>query len=722
MTVSILHDKKLCPGTLTDTVHRLISMISNKNVTVKQGPKACVDKNHTVYLPPLPSDATERDFIRYFHLGTHEQAHIYGESDFDRASKDPVLFKLQNALEDIRCEELQEKEFPGLKQYRIRFYADALEDFANEEFINADRSDIKGFIRTIGKFIILVIRMKQLNAMHLKISPSDSLIKAYQDHIADLEDRLIKMSTKDEMFTLADIIYERLKNIIREEMQNKQQNKQQSKQEDKNDSQEQDSQDEEDTQTGDSSEEGSGDPEESTGNPSNDDSDAEPSEEGEDSSEKESEGSGESDSGDPSGDDSAADGDSSPDSSENEECGGDNPLTGDSDNEEDSGDSNDAPDSGSDTDNEDTTDDSNDNVHEGSDDSDDDDGNASDSSTDSDVSEDDESQSDDADGSGQSDSDTLVIDISKILDDLKNDDAPIDITTEIINAINADSNISKLPYMVNPNVKDVIEYGRETDDIKGAMIKDAGLNMLGPKGSQLTKIFVSQTKPTTRYNQLKGQFDIRAFATDIHDTRDDLYTNQTGARIDKAAITFLMDNSRSMLDMTPYTYALLSGILHHLSKACIPTEAIGYTIGDNKSSLWREAPAFLTIIKEFKEAYNGKVMRRCIPPNYMGLTNDLDGMKFAVPRLWARPEKKKIIIVLCDGKPYIGDPILTVKMQQAYKEYIEICRKAGIIIFGIGLGVNLSEYFGTDFVTVTGENVGEVLMIKLAEILNRRRV
>jgi hypothetical protein len=61
------------------------------------------------------------------------------------------------------------------------------------------------------------------------------------------------------------------------------------------------------------------------------------------------------------------------------------------------------------------------------------------------------------------------------------------------------------------------------------------------------------------------------------------------------------------------------------------------------------------------------------------------------------------------------------KLQRAYKEYIDICRKAGIKIFGIGIGdINLEEYFGTDWVAVGAQNVGETLLKKLTEILNRR--
>jgi cobalamin biosynthesis protein CobT len=244
--------------------------------------------------------------------------------------------------------------------------------------------------------------------------------------------------------------------------------------------------------------------------------------------------------------------------------------------------------------------------------------------------------------------------------------------------------------------------------------------MLGPKASQLTKLFVQQTKPRTLHNRTNGSLDVIALANDIHDTRDDIYSNNQGAKLDKAAVTFLVDNSGSMSKQIGDMYAILSGILMHLSRACIPTEAIGYTVaGGCRSEKWRDVPAYISIIKEFKEPYGGKVMRRCTQPYLMDETNDLDGMRFAVPRLWARPEKKKIIMVLCDGKPSMGN--LTSVLSKAYKEYIEICRKAGIIVFGIGIGADLKEFFGDDFVSVDTYDVGDVLLTKLTQILNRKQ-
>jgi cobalamin biosynthesis protein CobT len=310
--------------------------------------------------------------------------------------------------------------------------------------------------------------------------------------------------------------------------------------------------------------------------------------------------------------------------------------------------------------------------------------------------------------------------VQKLIDDLNASDESFDIMTVVNKAIN-NTSINDLPYMVDPSVKDVIIYGREVTDMEGTMIRDIGLKMLGSKGAQLTKLFISQTKPRIMYNRTTGSLDVLSFATDMHDNREDVFKNLTGAKLDKAAVSFMVDNSSSTRNIIGDMYAILSGILQIMSRACIPTEAIGYTAEETESDQWRDIPAHLTIIKEFKESYSGKVLRRCAPPDFLGLTNDLDCMRFCVPRLWARPEKKKVLIVLCDGSPYFRSSVLTEKLQRSYKEYIDICRKAGIVIFGIGIGADLSEYFGDDFAMVDTTNVGEVLMTKLTKILNQGR-
>jgi len=727
--VSILSNPKLCPRTLTDHVQQLISLMSSKSIKVKVGPYACISANHTVSLPPMPADATEKDFVRYFHLGTHEQAHIYGESDFTRIAKNKILAKLENALEDIRCEQLQEVEYPGLISYRIRFYQDALVDFVNPELSAASYCDIINLIHALGKYIITKVRAIQLDAPTLVVTPSADLSKAYYTHVSDLELKIVNMKTSDEMYTLSSIIFDRFKDLLREEMEKRakeqQKNQQKQKQEAKNDNEESDSQEggEESGDESDQSESGKAgkgkrpekdddDGEDSDQEDSSDSTDPDTDSDADDGKDNE-DGSSEGEAGEDSGDDEATEEDDpsgSSDDTEDDDSGPEQQGDGDSDEDSHSKDEVDG-----DSDNDRTSD-----VVDPSD-SDSDDSDNRDSDADDSLPEDDEPTARQSDRGSKIDPKEIERIVEQLIEELCESEDALDVMTDIKEKVNS-VDTSSLPYMVDPSVVEYVHFGKEATEMEGALIRNEGLKMLGPKGAQLTQLFISQTKPRTLYNRTSGNLDVVAFANDHLDNRDDLFSDKLGAKLDKAAVTFMIDNSSSMRGTIAKVYSILSGTLSILSKACIPTEAVGYTVDSNHSDLWRDVPAHLTIIKDFRETYSGKVLRRCIAPTYMGNTNDLDCLRFCVPRLWARPEKKKVIIVLCDGEPTMSTPGLQDRLQQSYKEYIQICRKAGITVFGIGLEVQpdkLENYFGNDCVSVSSSNVGDAILSKLTKILNK---
>jgi hypothetical protein len=275
------------------------------------------------------------------------------------------------------------------------------------------------------------------------------------------------------------------------------------------------------------------------------------------------------------------------------------------------------------------------------------------------------------------------------------------------------------PYLVHPDVKDIIGYNEMTDVTSAECIRDRGLKMLGTAGARLTRVFVAESYPRHVHNQYHGRFDMRSFVADPADRRMDIYSRKTGARLDKAAVAFAVDNSESMSGCIGNIYCILSGILHYLGHASIPTEAVGFTAEDTRSSEYRDSPVHLSIIKSFGEPYSSEIMRRCSPPRYRNLTVELDCLRYMVPHLLARPETKKVLFVLCDGRPCLNSADLTFKLTKAYSEYIQLCKNAGLIVFGFGIGCNLQTFFGEDCVSVTTTNVGEQLLSKLTEVLNR---
>jgi hypothetical protein len=276
------------------------------------------------------------------------------------------------------------------------------------------------------------------------------------------------------------------------------------------------------------------------------------------------------------------------------------------------------------------------------------------------------------------------------------------------------------PYMVDPHVQDRILYNEKGDIAVAAEYRSQGLKILGARGSRMTKLFVSQSLPRYLTHQKSGRFDMRSFASDPLDRRNDLFKDKIGAKIDKAAVSLIIDNSGSMMGLKiVLAYQVLSALLKILSKANVPTEAIGFTGEATSNPDYRDSPVTLTIVKKFEESYGREVLQRCVPPSSREYTPDLDALRWEVPRLWARPEKKKILLLIGDGCSEIGNTTLEYKLKRSYRKFIERCKEAGIYVFGFGISTDLSPILGNDCIKVDTSDMGDRIVRKLTELLNR---
>jgi len=143
-------------------------------------------------------------------------------------------------------------------------------------------------------------------------------------------------------------------------------------------------------------------------------------------------------------------------------------------------------------------------------------------------------------------------------------------------------------------------------------------------------------------------------------------------------------------------------------------------MGCNGSDKYRDVPAILSIIKTFEEYYSEKVMMRCCEPAHMEQNSETDCLRWAVPRLLRRPEGKKILFILGDGDPSNGS--ISNKLAYSYREYLTLCKSLGIIVFGFGIGCDLEGYFGEDCLGCDVSDIGDKMLTKLTEILNRKKV
>jgi cobalamin biosynthesis protein CobT len=234
-------------------------------------------------------------------------------------------------------------------------------------------------------------------------------------------------------------------------------------------------------------------------------------------------------------------------------------------------------------------------------------------------------------------------------------------------------------------------------------------------------VFVSKSRESVDFNQHRGRFDMKAFVSDASDQRRDVFSSIRPGSLDKAAVSIAIDNSASMSGQRiTKAYQILGGLLYYLDKAGVPVEAAGFTAKDCYDSDHRDAPVVISVVKTFDEPFKGHPVLRCHPPAYCNLTIELDCLKFLAPRLYKRPEGKKVLFVLSDGEPCTGNSNLTRKLVVAYKEYIARLREVGIIVVGFGIDTDVTEYFGTDCINTQTNNLGEEIVKKLTEILNRR--
>lgn len=316
--------------------------------------------------------------------------------------------------------------------------------------------------------------------------------------------------------------------------------------------------------------------------------------------------------------------------------------------------------------------------------------------------------------------------VQKILSDFEDytpgEDA--DPYTEVKRIIEHKAHHVDRAYMVDPNVHDHIVQAEEGEPWEADNYKVRGLRILGPEGAQMTKLFVSQSAPRILRNQYEGRFDMRSFMADPMDKRRDVYSSRIRGKLEKAAVLIMIDLSGSMRGSRIETaMSVAQGLVYYLDRASVPTMVAGFTtIGVNDNDLYRDIPIRIERFKEFHERFTGQIGRKLTPPeNYtMQNNSEYDAMVWGVPFLFKRPEKRKILMVIGDGEPLLGSNTINNKMGRAYKEYLQLCRDAGIITYGFGIDADLSEYFGKDFVRTDSEHLGSKMVRGLKDALTRR--
>jgi cobaltochelatase CobT len=204
-------------------------------------------------------------------------------------------------------------------------------------------------------------------------------------------------------------------------------------------------------------------------------------------------------------------------------------------------------------------------------------------------------------------------------------------------------------------------------------------------------------------------------------------------------VTLLIDNSGSMRGR-PITVAAMCGdiLARTLERCAVKVEILGFTTrawkGGQSRERWLTAgkpanPGRLNDLRHIVYKQADAPMRRA--RRNLGLMlregllkENIDGeaLKWAHERLLGRPEQRRILMVISDGAP-VDDSTLSVNagnyLDRHLRETIEYIETySPVELIAIGIGHDVTRYYRRAVTIVDAEQLGGVMMEKLAELFD----
>jgi cobaltochelatase CobT len=204
-------------------------------------------------------------------------------------------------------------------------------------------------------------------------------------------------------------------------------------------------------------------------------------------------------------------------------------------------------------------------------------------------------------------------------------------------------------------------------------------------------------------------------------------------------VTLLLDNSGSMRGRPIMVAAMCADILARTLERCsVKVEILGFT-----TRAWKGGQAREKWLSEGKPANPGRlndlrhiVYKAADSPwrrarKNLGLMmregllkENIDGeaLSWAHDRLMARPEQRRILMVISDGAP-VDDSTLSVNpgnyLERHLREVIEwIETRSPVELLAIGIGHDVTRYYKRAVTIVDVEQLGGAMTEKLAELFD----
>ncbi|NIK50157.1 cobaltochelatase subunit CobT [Variibacter gotjawalensis] len=282
----------------------------------------------------------------------------------------------------------------------------------------------------------------------------------------------------------------------------------------------------------------------------------------------------------------------------------------------------------------------------------------------------------------------------------------------------------------------------ELDRLRGYLDKQLSnlSGVVSRLANRLQRKLMAQQNRSWEFDLEEGQLDPARLHRVITDPMHPLsFKHEKDTNFRDTVVTLLLDNSGSMRGRPITVAATCADILARTLERCgVKVEILGFTTRAWKGGQSREAwlaagkpanPGRLNDLRHiiYKAADSpwrrarknlGLMMREGL------LKENIDGeaLDWAHQRLLARPEQRKILMMISDGAP-VDDSTLSVNAGNYLERHLrhiieEIETRSPVELIAIGIGHDVTRYYRRAVTIVDAEELGGAMTDKLAELFD----
>lgn len=263
--------------------------------------------------------------------------------------------------------------------------------------------------------------------------------------------------------------------------------------------------------------------------------------------------------------------------------------------------------------------------------------------------------------------------------------------------------------------------------------------LIGQLANRLQQVLLSRQQRNWEQDRDEGEIDPQRLTRLIIDPLASLiYRVESETTVRDTTVCLLIDNSRSMFGKPIATAASCADLITRVLERCgVSTEVLGFTTvsmyGGAVSDAWREqgCPADAGRINTirhiiYKSASSSWKRSRdnfglMLDKELLKQNIDGEALLWAQQRLLARPEKRRILLVISDGRPS-DSSTLKANHENFLLDHLDyvirsIEKRAAIELVAIGIGHKVSNHYRRSFMLDDVEQLGPLMLSELSRLL-----